>query len=50
MERMVEDPAATSEISRLIARWREGDREAMDRVPSSACGRAASCGATDPRP
>jgi RNA polymerase sigma factor (TIGR02999 family) len=32
MERMVEDPAATSEISRLIARWREGDREAMDRV------------------
>jgi RNA polymerase sigma factor (TIGR02999 family) len=32
MERVVEDPAGTTEISRLLARWREGDRDAMDRV------------------
>jgi RNA polymerase sigma factor (TIGR02999 family) len=32
MERVGEHPAAASEISRLIVRWRDGDREAMDRV------------------
>jgi len=27
-----QDPAPASEISLLLARWREGDREAMDRI------------------